>query len=662
MQVGAKDAARYSQRNSGLPRNRSTPLNPRAAGPILTRMSPPLTASQTVDRARALLESGKGAALPELLKLIETLSIDICKVTIGELAELIEKDGVVLAKVISVANKLAHNPGISPIATVSQAIHQLGYNRIRTVAVSLMLLDNAGASNPQEQRDAAALALSAGLIAQGAAEFTGTHDPELAFACAALRNLGRILMAAISPEHYREALELAHQEPAVDGFRRRFGLTALELSRKVLAGSRLPEEVTKTLRDCEPETLNGVASTHEGRLLAIADYGSRLATLTLDEREPDDGFVRRVTQLNRRFQRLIPRSEDVATPALLRANEKLRSFTRCCGVTGLPTASLQRIRQRLEIVAPDAVLDAEKREVLPVGLTASGLAEALAAAEAEAAAMKAAAAAPMEAAESAESTTAAAGAEVGRGLPTPPLATPDSTEAATPAAAEVEAGSGDPALQPDRSDSVPAQKPPAPAVAPALPAPSPDLARAAPPAAPPASSAPTTAAAWDTALNELTAFGAQAAEHGPADACTTALMLSRDAVKAQECWLFRRPAGGTALAIAAGIGPQWQRFRARAAVRAGERSVFGLCLTRREVVLIHDTGDATLRNYLPAWWHEVGDGPKAFTLIPVSIGNEARGLLLVGWPDSRKVKLTQGQVALINQLFAPMLEAPSKAA
>lgn len=611
-------------------------------------MAPPLTATQTVDRARTLLDSGKGAALPELLKLIETLSIDIGKVTISELAELIEKDGVVLAKVISVANKLAHNPGISPIATVSQAIHQLGYNRIRTVAVSLMLLDNAGAGNPVEQRDAAALALASGLVAQGAAQLSGTHDPELVFACAALRNLGRILMAAISPEHYRQALELARKEPAVDGFKRRFGLTALELSRKVLAGSRLPEEVTKALRDCEPETLNGVASTHEGRLLGLADYGSRLAALALDEHEPDEGFVRRITQLGRRFQRLIPQSDEVATPALLKANERLRSFTRCSGVSGLPTASLQKIRQRLKIVAPDAVLEAEKKEVLPVGLTASGHAEMLAAAEAEAAAM--------QAAETGE-TTAAAETATATGAAQP--------AAATEATAATSANSLDPstgvaANAPTEVAAVAANEPvaspsnapaPAPTVPPSLPASNPK---------PAAAEAPATS--WDAALAELTAFGAQAVENGPTDACTTALMLARDAVKAQECWLFRRPPGGTAFAIARGVGAQWQQFRARAAVRADERSIFGLCLTRREVVLIHDTTDTALRNYLPAWWREIGGGPKSFTLIPLAIGDEARGLLLVGWPDSRKVKLTQGQVALVNQLFAPMLEVPSKAA
>ena len=40
----------------------------------------PLTAQQTMDRAKAVLQSGAASGLPELLKLIESLSIDIDKV------------------------------------------------------------------------------------------------------------------------------------------------------------------------------------------------------------------------------------------------------------------------------------------------------------------------------------------------------------------------------------------------------------------------------------------------------------------------------------------------------------------------------------------------------------------------------------------------------
>ena len=102
--------------------------------------------------------------MPELLKLVEALSVDICRVSIGELAEFIEKDGVVLTRILSVANKLAHNPGVAPITSLEQAIHQIGFNRVRNIAVSLMLLDKSSGSSAPEQREAAALTLAVPLI------------------------------------------------------------------------------------------------------------------------------------------------------------------------------------------------------------------------------------------------------------------------------------------------------------------------------------------------------------------------------------------------------------------------------------------------------------------------------------------------------------------
>ncbi len=285
----------------------------------------PLSTQQTLERAHSVLEGGRATALPELLNLIEALSRNISEITVSEIVEVIEKDTIVLAKVISVANTLAHNPAIAPVSTLSQAIHQLGYNRIRTIAVSLMLLDSASGGNPPEQRDAAAHALCAGLIAQSVAEALGTHDPEFVFACATLRNFGHILMAAVSPEHCREAVKSSHGSTETAAMRQQFSLSPLDLSRRMLSAARLPAEVMVALRECEPECL---APTHyDARLVAIADFSSRLAALALDVREGPDSFLRNSLKLAIRFQRITPEVAEMTQLALEQTEERLRSFT-----------------------------------------------------------------------------------------------------------------------------------------------------------------------------------------------------------------------------------------------------------------------------------------------------------------------------------------------
>jgi len=551
-------------------------------------MSAPFTAQQSLDRARALLQSGRGAALPELLKLIETLSLNICEVTVSELADLIEKDAVVLAKIITVANTLAHNPGIAPLTTLSQAIHQLGYNRIRTIAVSLMLLNTAGDAHPVEQREAATHALCAGLLAQGTAESLGTHDPEFAFACTALRGFGRILFAAISPEHYRAAaLRVATLGEPI-AYRSQFGITPLEFTRKLLAAARLPEEVLRTLRDAEPESLAGVSTTYDARLLGIVDFSTRLATLTLDHHPGSDSYLAKIRALARRYERLIPGAADVAKPALQRTEERIRNFTRSHGGSALPPESLARIRLRLRQVSPTPV-PPDSTALTPPTHGSPGT----------------------DSAPLSHHDTA-----VPPESPAEETATPTTPDASPPLAV----------LSPDPNPS--SDPTPTAAAAPPEPAPAP----------------------WDAPLADAHAFEVHALTPPPTDPLLHALAHLRTELAASECWFFRAGPGETELNFAHGLGHACTEQPAAARLTATERSVFGVCLQRREIVLIHDTADTALLPYLPAWFRKTTGAPAAFSLIPLRTPDDRSALLLIGWGTPRRIVLAPAQISLARQL------------
>lgn len=312
-------------------------------------MLQPLTATQTLDRAKAAMQNGKGAGLPELLKLIEALTSDMGKVTIPEIAELIAQDAAVMSRLLTVANTLSHNPNITPLSSVEHAIHQVGFQKIRSLAVSLMLLENAGgAGNPPEQRDAAAQALCAGLIAQGAANELGSVDPEVAFACAALRQLGYIVLAGISLEHYREAQERLKTKPEDIAYRGMFGVTPLELTRKLLAGSRLPDEILRGLRDTEPEQVSRATVSNDTRVLGLADLGGRIARLTLDGESSLEDFNQKSRLLARRYERLFPNACDLLEPAMLHVDDKITTFIKGAESAAVPMTSILRIKSRVK--------------------------------------------------------------------------------------------------------------------------------------------------------------------------------------------------------------------------------------------------------------------------------------------------------------------------
>jgi hypothetical protein len=202
----------------------------------------------------------------------------------------------------------------------------------------------------------------------------------------------------------------------------------------------------------------------------------------------------------------------------------------------------------------------------------------------------------------------------------------------------------------------------APVGAPAEPA-----ATTAPPAAPADPAAPpepVVAAAsaapepWDAALAHSGAFATQA--FAPAeDPLAAALALARDAAQADTCWLLRPPPGGASFTLAGGTGEIWRRFHARAAVRAEERSVFGVCLSRREVVVLHDTADPGLAPYLPAWWRAADGAPCALALVPVTTVSSPvpAALALLGWDRPRRVALSPAQAGLVQRVCAEAVAA-----
>jgi HD-like signal output (HDOD) protein len=548
----------------------------------------PLSATQTVERARTALQNGRGAGLPELLKLIETLTTNVGEATISDIAELIEKDTAVMSRLLTVANTIVHNPNVAPLSSVHHAIHQVGFQRIRSLAVSLMLIENTGgAGNPPEQRAAAAQALCAGLLAQGVARAQGTVDPEAAFAAAALRQFGHIILPGVSLEHYREARERLKTKPEDVAYRGMFGLTPLEVSRRLLAASHLPEEITRSLRDCQPEAVARMPVSNDTRLLGMADLGGRLAQVTLDASASSEVFGERTRKLARSYDRLLPGACDSLELALVHLDDRIASFTRCNGVSTLPLPGLDTIKSRVHHSDPAAPAP-----------TPTALPAATVPATAEVAEIPAAGGDPV------------------------PVAAPVEAVASPPDAVAPPVQVGPPASAVD-SAPVPGEPPPPPEVP------------------------------WTEQLASSVAFETQAPEaQREKDPWAETLALVRDNFGADECWAFLPQAGGLSLPIRHGTGENWRRLISTAALRADERTVFGICLTRRENVVIHNTAEPSLVPYLPEWFRRADPRPGSFLLMPLVAGPGACGLVLIGWKQAQRLDLSAARTELARQALA----------
>lgn len=540
----------------------------------------PFTSRQTIDMAAAALSSGRGAGLPELLELIQTLASRMERISLTELSELIEQDPVVATRLISLANLIAHNPGMRQLTSVSHAIHQIGFQRVRSLAISLMLLKSSGAKqNPQEQRQAASRALCAGLIAQACARQVPAVDPGMVFACATLRQLGQILLPVVSLDHYRAAIELAQEQSEAAAFRHVFGLTPLELSRELLKTYALPPEIRQALGDFHPGgSEDSAPSSHGERLTGLAEYGSRLTRIVLDISLDNEAYARETAALATTFGRIIPNVGELLVSTLDFAGERLTQFMQVPGVSSGPEMMLRRIRARLP--------KPEKPETESVPLETADAAQ-------PAVVRTAAASRPLETA-----SPAPAPRPVARPAPATPFPTP-TVPSSRPSIAAVET-------------------PPAPA--------------------------------RDSLPDAITLVPEPVRTVTPGEPWLEVLRPVRDGFSAEHCVVFLRAAPGGPFILAEGLGAFAAHHQDIASVHPAEKTVFSIALARRETVVIHDSRTASLVPYLPSWFQGDTHTPAAFLLVPLPVGDDIGGLVLVGWSQARRIELTTGHEALLTLL------------
>lgn len=546
-----------------------------------------MSAAQTSDLARSALRSGKGVGFPELLKLIEALTTNLANATIADIAELIEQDAAVMSQLLAVANTIVYNPHVAPLSSVPHAIHQVGFQRIRSLAVSLMLIENTGAvGKPPEQREAAAHALCSGLLAQGWAHALGTLDPEVVFAGAVLRQLGYIVLPGVALEHYREAQRRQKTKQEDAAYRSVFGITPLELSRRILSDSRLPQQILRSLRPSDPEMAMHMTISDDARLLGLVDLGGRLAGLALDSNSSAEVFGRKSRGLARKYDRLLPGVSELLEPALVYADERISSLSRTTATTALPVTVVLRMKSRLRRVDPPAT-------TTELGNAAVGIAAAPAPTPRDKSVVGEDVATSADGVQS--GSTAAAPAAKGE-APVKPRHHPWADESS---------------MENDSSDQ---RKRPRAAVS-------------------PQTNSTTVVNPWEAAVATL-----------------------RESFEASEIWIFLPETRSAHLVAAQGSGGRWKEHWFRASVRHDERSVFGVCLTRRQMVAIHNTADPSIQRYLPEWFRRAPTRPGAFLIIPLSEPNY--GLGVIAWLNARPVAPTTAQSEEARLLFESLVPGP----
>lgn len=144
----------------------------------------------------------------------------------GDLARVVLMDSAMTTRVLRMANSAYYNPGVKRITTVSRGIVILGFETVRSIALSIAMVDTLLRGNRHDRLVMEmAHAFHAAVQARSFAEKRGDPAPEEVFIAALLFRLGAMAFWCF-PHGYDEALDAAladaHQpmkaERAILGF------------------------------------------------------------------------------------------------------------------------------------------------------------------------------------------------------------------------------------------------------------------------------------------------------------------------------------------------------------------------------------------------------------------------------------------------------------
>lgn len=481
---------------------------------------------------------------------MQELASKAASISINELSELIGRDPSITEKIISASNTIAFKVGGDRISAISEAVHALGFQRIRNLAVSILLVESAAeAMNPYEQREIASMSFCSGLMAQSLTKSESLPlDPELAYVCSSLRNYGKLLMTSFLIEQYRQAERLSLETDADGAFEQIFGIQPLQLGKRLLEISHLPKEITDSFQEVSKETLAKLADTPEEQLLVMAELSVQVSQATFDSRISPDAFEDSLQSILDNFEDSLPVELENVSQALVDIESNLDTFTQTIGTPASATPGAEILKARVH----------------------------------------------------------------GDSLPTPPK----------------EMG-----MSPREPDAVDEMAPEA-----------------------------RESYAEDLHKDALARISKECEQANRDLAKIHDIVCESigDGLGLSGCMIFTREAHESGIfAARSGQGKLFQDTRNRPFVSASKRDIFGICLNRKEDILIQDVNAGKIRSVIPEWI-DTSERNQSLLILPIVDGHQPYAIIL-GTRDQGAVELSRGDHRRLKELRTLIADLGKKA-
>jgi len=228
---------------------------------------------------------------PPLLFELSAAHLSLEEFNPRELAEKVGRDPVLGGKLLAVANSAKYGL-VNPLTSIQRAIVHLGFNLVKSVAVSYMMENSFTARNPATEEHVnycRRWSAAASILAYQWAQAVELADPATASTLALLARVGTLLLGlSVSPpaEQYRELTdELARLQME----RERWQVTTPVLSAEQIKRWGIPEPIPELVQRLWEPLVQPLAAAAPERMLVLVTASVAIAAQHLNNEHIQPG-------------------------------------------------------------------------------------------------------------------------------------------------------------------------------------------------------------------------------------------------------------------------------------------------------------------------------------------------------------------------------------
>lgn len=214
---------------------------------------------------------------------------------VRNLAHFILSDVALTQKILSMANTVGYRTASgTPVTTISKAIFLLGFDAVKSIALTMLLVDGMTGKAAQSVRMELIQSLGASLVGRELARHSAFKDAEEAAVVGLFKNLGRLLVVMHDKDSYDEIMALSATGACSPGQAavQVLGTGFDSLAESVLRQWQIPGTIINALTPLAKGSIHP-ATTRQDWLQQVASFSAEVVMLLSQDGKTDTRLMTR---------------------------------------------------------------------------------------------------------------------------------------------------------------------------------------------------------------------------------------------------------------------------------------------------------------------------------------------------------------------------------